>query len=481
MKKTIFVTAIAAVISSLVTVFAVVNLTKNEKETVILPASNETAVRYAAFSDDGEPVNFSVAAEKTVNSVVHVTTVIQQDNSAQSSGDPFFDFFYGYRNRGRGPAMSSGSGVIISPDGYIVTNNHVIDNASEVRIAFNDKRTAIAKVVGTDKNTDLALLKVDEKNLPALTFGNSDNLRLGEWVLAVGNPFNMSTTVTAGIVSAKARDINIIYSEFRIESFIQTDAAVNPGNSGGALVNLRGELVGINTAIASRSGQYEGYAFAVPTSIVKKVVEDLMQFGKVQRALLGIRYQEVTSDLAKEYGLKEIKGVYIARVEENSAAKDAGIQAGDVLLKINDVDVTGSAIVQEQVAQRRPGDKMNLTVNRDGKMKQFTVVLRNTSGNTSASETANEELAVLGATFKEVAPEVRRKLGIFGGLQIDKLSNGKLKQNGIKEGFIITQINQRPVRSEEDLKNTIKSIKSGGIFIGGIYPDGKEAYYAFGM
>ncbi|MDR1055301.1 MAG: Do family serine endopeptidase [Prevotellaceae bacterium] len=487
-KKTFLLVLLTAIITGIVTALAITtfNGKKEEVRVVTSPITESKPPIYAtaAFSAEGEPVNFSEAAERTVHSVVHVKTVYEAKGRDRSSGDPFFDWFFGYRDYDRTPqpAMGSSSGVIISADGYIVTNNHVIDGASEINVTFNDKKTLTAKVIGADKNTDIALIKVDANDLPALTFGNSDNLRLGEWVLAVGNPFNLTSTVTAGIVSAKARDINIINSEFRIESFIQTDAVINPGNSGGALVNLRGELIGINTAIASRSGQYEGYGFAVPSSIVKKTVEDLMEFGTVQRALLGIRYQEINQEVAKEYGIKKLKGVYIAGVEDNSAAKEAGIQVGDILLNINGKEVTSSSVVQEEVGKSRPGDKMELTLNRDGKMKQITVILRTKAGKLDPALANADIITRLGATYKDVTPETRRKLGIYGGAQIDKLSDGKLKEKGIKEGFIITSVNQRTVRSVDGLKDLLKNVdESNGILIVGIYPNGQKGYTVIGL
>ena len=486
MKKTFLLVLGTAVVTGVITALSINilgNKLNNKEEVKIITTESKAPVYTTAFSPAGEPVNFSDAAEKTVNSVVHVTTQYTPEERS-SSNDPFFDFFYGPRNRAQRPMMGAGSGVIISSDGYIVTNNHVIEKASEVKVNFNDKRSLIAKVIGTDPDTDIAVIKVDATNLPALTFGNSDNLRLGEWVLAVGNPFNLTSTVTAGIVSAKARDINIIGSETRIESFIQTDAVINQGNSGGALVNLHGELVGINTAIASRTGTYEGYGFAVPSAIAKKIVEDLIEHGVVQRALLGIRYQEISPDLAKEYGIDfdNVKGAYIAEVVENSAAKDAGLTVGDVITSINGHNVTSSNVIQEQIGKSRPGDKIDLTVNRDGKMKQFTIVLRNKAGKTDAVLAKADIITRLGATYKEVAPELRRKLGVFGGAQIDKLSDGKLKERGIKQGFIITHVNQRAIRSVEDLESILKEIdENNGIFIVGIYPNGQKAYAGFGL
>lgn len=469
-----------------------------ERRTVNLPASQESApARYAAFSEAGEPVDFSEAAERSVPSVVHVKVAYKTQtyyDGGGSSGD-FFDFFFGNPYRGRQrqeyTPRSSGSGVIISPDGYIVTNNHVIDRAEEVTVVFEDKSSMTAKVVGADPDTDIALLKVEAENLPAMTFANSDALRLGQWVLAVGNPFNLSSTVTAGIVSAKARRaLDILSGDMRIEAFIQTDAAVNPGNSGGALVNLRGELVGINTAIATRTGVYEGYSFAVPSNLAKKIVEDLMQYGVAQRAMLGISFVDLNSEMGEEFvktkdaptnieALKKHQGMYVRDVLENGAAKEAGILSGDVITEINGKSIRSSSNLSEEIGKARPGDKVNISVIRDGKTKQFTAVLRNRAGNTDVITSSGE--SVLGANFKTVDADLAKKLGISGGAQVSELGNGKLKQQGVRSGFIITMINQKPVRSAEDVKRILTGITRGGIFIEGIYPNGREAYYAFGV
>ncbi|KAB2821325.1 MAG: trypsin-like serine protease, partial [Paludibacter sp.] len=323
-------------------------------------ANDKIPASYANFRNVGAAgeTDFTVAAELTVNAVVHVKVKSEVQVSQFGGRDQLFEYFFGPQFRQQQPQIreGAGSGVIISEDGYIVTNNHVIDKSKEIEVVLNDKRTYSATVVGADPNTDIALLKIDEKNLPYIIFGNSDSLKVGEWVLAVGNPFNLTSTVTAGIVSAKARNINILNSAMPIESFIQTDAAVNPGNSGGALVNQRGELVGINTAIASRTGSYAGYSFAVPTTIVRKVVDDLKEFGEVQRALLGVVITTVTADVAQDYNLGKIEGVYVDNVSDNGAAKEAGIRSGDVIIAVGNKKVNTNAELQEAVSQYRPGD-----------------------------------------------------------------------------------------------------------------------------
>ncbi len=314
--------------------------------------------------NNGTNLDFTAAAEMSVNAVVHVKTTYQ---SQQYNSDPLIDFFFG---RPMQPetrmTQASGSGVVISHDGYIVTNNHVIDKARQIQVVLNDKRTYLATLVGTDPNTDIALLKIDENDLPYLNFGNSDSLQVGEWVLAIGNPFNLTSTVTAGIVSAKARNINIINADMKIESFIQTDAAVNPGNSGGALVNTRGELVGINTAIASQTGSYSGYSFAVPAAIVNKVVSDLKLYGTVQRGLMGVQIMDITSDLKQRMHLTTMQGVFVANVISNSAAAKAGLQVGDVITAIDGKTIDGTAQLQEAVGQHRPGDIIEVRYIRNG-------------------------------------------------------------------------------------------------------------------
>jgi Do/DeqQ family serine protease len=500
--KTIILLVFASLIGGFVS--AVVVSKTQKQRTINMIAPQQMPVSTTTFSSSGEPVNFSDAAEHAVPAVVHVKVTGETQRRYSSGrdfrGNDFFDFFFGepveqpkyqeYTPKG------SGSGVIISEDGYIVTNNHVIEKATEITVVFNDQTSVSASVVGKDPNTDIALLKVEtDTKLPALGFADSDNLRIGEWVLAIGNPFNFTSTVTAGIVSAKARNLNIIPEEFKIESFIQTDAAVNPGNSGGALINLKGELVGINTAIASHTGVYEGYSFAVPANIAKKVVKDLIEFGVVQRAILGIRYidlnnldsddeieslakrEKIDPEKIKSSKKRKDKGVFILEVLENSAAKEAGIEKWDVITKIGNKDVSSTSTVIEEVSKLRPGDKINISLIRDGKMKQFTVVLRNKAGNTDVM--SEDKVEILGAQFETVDKELAEKLRIRGGVQIVELGEGKLI-NRVRKGFIITKINQKSVTSVEELKAVINEMKRGeGIFIEGIYPNGRRDYLAF--
>ncbi len=423
-------------------------------------------------------VDLTYAAEKAVHAVVHVKVKSMRDNNY--SDNPLYDFFFGDRGNAQPqPVMAFGSGVIISDDGYIITNNHVVDQMDEIEVVLNDRRSFSAKVIGTDPSTDLALLKIDAKNLPYLTYGNPDDLKLGQWVLAVGNPYNLTSTVTAGIISAKARNIDILRGQFAIESFLQTDAAVNPGNSGGALVDTQGNLVGINTAIASRTGAYSGNSFAIPVSIVKKVVGDLMEYGIVQRAFLGVTIQDVTQELANENNLNNTNGVYINSITEEGSAKSAGIKKGDVIMSVNNVPVNNVSELQEQISRFRPNDNVGISVIRDGKEKHFDVTLRNREGNTNVVK-KSESLNLLGGSFEPVSKEDMKKLGIDHGVKITSLTAGKLLKAGVREGFVITQINNKPVKTVEDIKNVLGGIK-GGVYIEGIYPDGMIAYYAFGL
>jgi Do/DeqQ family serine protease len=443
---------------------------------------------YAKFSDvkSGLETDFTLAAELTVHSVVHVKT--QSKAKMAFSQDPFFEFFFGRPQYNQEPPVveGSGSGVIISNDGYIVTNNHVIEGSSKIEVTLNDKRTFEAKVIGADPNTDLALIKIDAENLPIIPFGNSDSLKVGEWVLAVGNPFNLNSTVTAGIVSAKARNINIINSKMRIESFIQTDAAVNPGNSGGALVNTRGELVGINTAIASQTGSFAGYAFAIPVSIVKKVVSDLRQYGVVQRAVLGVEIADISAQLAKEKDLKTLEGAYVANVSAGSAAEKAGIKEGDVIVNVNGVAVKSVSELQEQIGRYRPGDKISITVIRkNNELKFNNVELKNSQG--SASIVSSDKVDVqqlLGATFKELNNKLKKDLDLDYGVQITSLTKGKLMQQGVKVGYIILKINNQTIRSVDDIQSAVTAALNSEdkvLFIAGVYPNGRITYYAINL
>lgn len=348
---------------------------------------------------------------------------------------------------------SSGSGVIISNDGYIVTNFHVVQNAEKIEVTLNDKRTYEAELVGTDPNTDLAVLRVKEKGLPFIAYGNSDDVKVGEWVLAVGNPFNLTSTVTAGIVSAKARNINIISGNGSgsgaVESFIQTDAAVNPGNSGGALVNTLGQLVGINSAIATSTGSFSGYSFAVPVNLVRKVVVDLVEFGTVQRGYLGINIKDVDAQLVKEQNLDKLNGVYVVGVLADGAAASAGLDGGDVIIKVGEIFVNNVSELQEQVNNFRPGDKVVVTYLRDSKEKIVNVILKNKNNGTELLKKEDKSMDVesLGAVFETIAPEDMKRLNISNGLRVSKLGSGKLRNSGIREGFIITSVDKNKVSS----------------------------------
>ena len=411
----------------------------------------ETPVQFTMQSQQAPvPTDFTTAAEHTINTVVHVKTKIK--SSAQQYGNnQFFEYFFGRPSQPRSQEqMGSGSGVIISPDGYIVTNNHVINGATSIEVTLNDKRSYEATVIGTDPTTDLALIKIDANNLQPITFGNSDDLLIGEWVLAVGNPFNLTSTVTAGIVSAKARNINILNNDMKIESFIQTDAAVNPGNSGGALVNTRGELIGINTAIASQTGSYAGYAFAVPTSIVAKVVSDLKEFGVVQRAILGIQIRDIDANFAKENNLPTLSGAFVAEVMENSSAGKAGIKKGDIITSINNVKISSVSQLQEQVGRYRPGDKIVIGYLHNGKEMNATVELTNRAGNTDIVKAV--DMGILGATFEPINNEIKSKFGIARGLQVTSLEkNSILGKAGIQKGFIILRVNNTTIGTKENL------------------------------
>lgn len=420
------------------------------------------------------------AAAQSVHGVVHVKTVTTSRRDANI--DPFYDFFFGnpYRNVPPQKAMASGSGVIISEDGYVVTNNHVIQNADKVEIVLNDKREYEAQVIGRDPSTDLALLKVDAKNLPFIYYGNSDQVKVGEWALAVGNPFSLTSTVTAGIISAKGRNINILNEKFAIESFIQTDAAVNPGNSGGALVNASGELVGINSAIASNTGSYSGYSFAVPVNIVRKVVADLLEFGEVQRAFIGVILEDLDADLGKRKDIIDLNGVYVSGLNVGGAAEESGVKEGDVILKIQDVAVNNVPELQEQVGRFRPGDKVQLTINRAGTEKVISITLKNKNGETRLIKYADSVREELGAEFSPISSNEKNTLNIQHGLRVKSIKEGRLRNIGIKEGFIITNVGDKIVNSLEDLTEALKSERKG-LLIEGIYPNGARAYYGIGI
>jgi len=456
----------------------------NDKQTVVL---EQKPVQLTGYSQpvslpQAQLPDLTQAAEKSVSAVVHITTKTKSNAYHFDGGNDIFEYFFGPRGYNRQEPQyrtAAGSGVIISEDGYIVTNNHMVDGAQDIDVILNDNRKFTAKVIGHDSNTDIALVKIDAKNLTVLPWGDSEALKLGEWVLAVGNPFNLTSTVTAGIVSAKSRRIEIMSGKMPLESFIQTDAAVNPGNSGGALVNARGELVGINTAIASQTGSYSGYSFAIPASIVHKVVEDLRKYGEVQRALLGVGIKDVNDELAKEKKLDRTEGVYIVEVFQGGAAKVAGIKEGDVIVAINATKVNSMAQLQEQVGKHRPGDQVVVAVRRDGTEKVFNVTLKNTKGSTSI---VKESLSLLGAEFGEISQKDRERLNIDQGVQILKITSGKLKNVGVRPGFIITDVNKISVGSVEDIKRVIsQSSDNKPVLIEGVYPDGKWTYYVFNL
>jgi serine protease Do len=425
-------------------------------------------------------VDFVSVADLATPAVVHIISTMKSSPRGQMT-NPFEEFFNGPgMPQQQGLQQGTGSGVIIRENGYIVTNNHVVDNASKVEIVLEDKRTYIAEVIGTDPETDLALLKIDETKLPFLNLGNSDELKVGEWVIAVGNPFNLTSTVTAGIVSAKGRSINLLRErggEYAIENFIQTDAAVNPGNSGGALVNTSGELIGINTAIASQTGSYSGYSFAIPINLAKKVIGDLKDYGEVKRAILGVRIQDVTQDLADEKGLRNLNGVFVPAVTEGGSAAKAGIKEGDVIIKIGDVVVNKGSDLQEQISKHHPGDKVNVTVIRDKKEKVITATLLSKEGDNEISTEINrQEKMVLGAEIANLTREEKSTLKVKNGVKIAKLGSGAMKKKGIPEGFVITQIDKTPVYTTKDVENALKN-KSGAVLIEGVTKGGdKEAY-----
>ncbi len=451
-------------------------------------------VRFSSLLSDTsftvpEGLNFVYAAEVATPTVVHIkSTYPKPDVSDAYPGGPMDDWlkqFFGgpggqnFHGQPMPQPQAAGSGVIISSDGYIVTNNHVVKDAEKLEVSLYDNRTFEAELVGTDPNTDIALIKIDAKGLPFIKYGDSDKIRVGEWVLAVGNPFDLTSTVTAGIVSAKGRSIGILRERYGIESFIQTDAAVNPGNSGGALVNLKGELIGINTAIATPTGTYAGYSFAVPVSIVHKVVSDLKEYGVVQRALLGIQIVNVNDPRLKDKDVNELHGAYIMEVNENSAAEEAGLKKGDVITEIDGHKVENVAELQDMVARHRPGDKIEVTFRRDGKTKTVSAKLKNLDNEVRIVR-KNDAVTIEGASFKNATKEELKKLDLDNGVKVVDVKPGKWKDVGIKKGFVISSIDKRPVRNVDDLREMLRVRKGEGILIAGKYPDGEEAYYGMG-
>ena len=439
-----------------------------------------------------QPVDLTQAAENSVNAVVHIKSTQESKTQTVTVRDPFYEFFGDmFGNRGgqqrqvqTPEKVGFGSGVIISKDGYIVTNNHVIDHADIISVKLNDGREFKGRIIGTDPSTDLALVKIEGDDLPTIPVGDSDQLKIGEWVLAVGNPFNMTSTVTAGIVSAKARSLGVYNNG--VESFIQTDAAINQGNSGGALVTARGELVGINSVLYSPTGSYSGYGFAIPTSIMTKVVSDLKQFGAVQRAMLGIKgtpidddgqlMDEKTKQQVKDLGATE--GVWVREVVEGGSA--AGIlQENDVIIGIDGKRVKNFAGLQEALAKHRPGDKVSVKVIRDKKEKNLEMLLKNEQGNTKVLK--NTGMEILGAAFREVPQELKRQLNLGTGIEVTGVSDGKMQEAGVRKGFIILKANGQSIKTVEQLEEVVKAAARSTdqvLFLSGIFPSGKRANYA---
>jgi serine protease Do len=489
MKKSI-ITILLSVVLSVLAAYGVVKAANTGSGDNVGTVESVTKTVNLAQSDYPD---FTYAAESAVEAVVYVEVTITQQYQIS---DPFFRFFFGDDTPQTREQQGSGSGVIIRPDGYIVTNNHVVANATKIEVTLNNNKKYSAKVIGTDPATDVALIKIDATGLPTIPFGDSDKLRLGEWVLAIGSPlgYELRSTITAGIVSAKGRsmgrDPRTQQSQLQIESFIQTDAAVNPGNSGGALVNKEGELVGINTAIVSQTGSYTGYSFAVPVNIVKKVVEDLIDFGSVRRAVLGISMSDLNEALAKnlkynsveemseKLKLSDLNGVYIGEVAKGSAAQKAGVEVGDVLIAIDGEKVHGGSSVQEKVNSYRPGDKAKLTVIREGKEKTLEVTFKGSTYENGA-EVGDGEIAFYGATLKAASKETLSKFGLKNGVEVVSVGTGKMLDAGASEGLVITYVNDKAVSTPQDVVNAAKSA-SRSVYIEGISSNGRKTYFGFG-
>ena len=478
MRRGILVALLSAMVAGL-TAFAVVKYAMFNQEPTVVQVDEGARFRTVNLSEDNWP-DFTYAAESAVDAVVYVR--VKATQAAQEMPGSIFDFFFGMPQQGaprQREKVGSGSGVIIREDGYIVTNNHVIEGATEIEVTLNNNEKYSAVLVGTDPATDVALLKVEAKGLPFIPFADSDKLRLGEWVIAIGSPYDLRSTITAGIVSAKGRSMPNYTGEFKIESFIQTDAAVNPGNSGGALVDKAGRLVGINTAIISQTGSYTGYSFAVPSNIVKKIVYDLIDFGSVKRAMLGITMQPIDDKIAEELKLSSRNGVYIVEVLKNSAADKAGLKKGDVLVAVDSVKITSPSSVQEVVSRFSPGDKAELTVIRDGKEKTFEVVFKGTAQE-NGTVADDGSVAFYGSALKAADKETLEKFGLKNGVQIVDLGAGKLKDAGAVEGFIILYVNDQPVRTPQDVIDMVKKSKIA-VFVEGVTPSGRPGYFGFGL
>ena len=475
MKRSVLIVLLSALVGGL-TAYAVVKGSVKEQAKIV-ESVDGARFRTVNLSQDNWP-DFTYAAESAVDAVVYVRVVSTQ--TQQQAPSSIFDFFFGYP--GAAPQqrerVGSGSGVIIREDGYIVTNNHVIDGATKIEVTLNNNQTYPATLVGTDPATDVALLKVEASGLPIIPFGDSDKLRLGEWVIAIGSPYDLRSTITAGIVSAKGRSMPS-NGEFKIESFIQTDAAVNPGNSGGALVDKAGNLVGINTAIISQTGSYTGYSFAVPSNIVKKIAYDLMDFGSVKRAVLGITMQAIDDKIAEDLKLSSRNGVYISEVSKSGAADQAGIKSGDILLAIDSTNITNPASVQEAVSRFSPGDKAVVTVLRDGKEMKFDVTFKGTAQETGTLAD-DGSIAFYGSSIKAADEKTLEKFGLKHGVQIVDLGPGKLMEAGAVEGFIIQYVNDHPVKTPQEVIDIVKKSKRT-VFIEGVTPSGRIGYFGFGV
>lgn len=487
-KKSFLTTFKVAVVAVALSAMAACGNVSDDKDraqqvpaTEIDQAQAAPQVQRTAFFPTENTPDFVDAAEASVNAVVHIkTTIIQKSSSYNDFFGAFLEHLYGIPGQTQSNTMVAyGSGVVLSPDGYIVTNNHVVEGADEVEVTFNNKVVRKATIIGTDPASDLALIKVEGSGFDYLIFGDSDKVKVGEWVLAVGNPFNLTSTVTAGIVSAKARNIGILGEGSSVESFIQTDAAVNRGNSGGALVNTRGELIGINAAIASHTGSYEGYSFAIPSNIVRKVVDDLLMYGETQRAYLGVQIGEMNSELAEKSGMGEIKGVYVGEATEDGAAEKAGIRSGDVITKINGNPVNTTTQLTEVIRQYRPGDEVDVEVVRDGKDRTFRVSLLNESGSTDVVKKGESFYnATLGVVLQPASKQEMKDLRIGNGLKIVEIRQGAFYGAGV-EGFIITGVNGKTVNSKNDLESALSSNRSHKTYIEGVYPNGMRMNFEY--
>jgi len=489
LKNVILIVAIS-IATSLLSIWGYGTWLRNQSTT--LQPEGKIPVNYAGFFNNKDAASgipdFTAAATSATPTVVHIKTKIKGGTvSSRNSNpfgdlfgedDPFYKFFGGPRSMTLPDQQASGSGVIISQDGYIVTNNHVIDGASEINVTLSNRKSYKATVIGADPNTDLAVIKINDNNLPYMIYGNSDDVKLGQWVMAVGYPLTLDVTVTAGIISAKSRSIGINRSDRAIESYLQTDAAVNPGNSGGALINTNGELIGINSAIASPTGSYAGYSYAIPVNIVKKAVNDLIKFGAVQRAYIGITYapDDLTEEQKKANGVKDGPGIFVTGVATDGAAKGAGLQKGDFITKINDVDINSGPQLQEQVARYKPGDKVNITYVRNGKENTVELTLKNKSGNYEVVKNVSA-FDNLGADLVTVDKQTAQKNDISGGVQVKKIGNGLLKNTRIQEGFIITSVDGQDINNLDDLKTTLNN-SHGTVKLEGVYPgyDGTYGY-----